>query len=180
MVELRSEPYTIRTRPDVIESERELRNNLNLTQVNGVLFNAVASNNSKDPDEYDAVLWQDDKVWFIEYKDSQAAYKRMNAKRAQQLCDISRNLARVFGFAQYSFTIVVNDLEEMTVKGSVDVVPLDKLYDFKPEYSSSHIELDHLERLIEKYSRKENPAELTRDRVITELTNMKKMIVQYI
>ncbi len=180
MVELRSEPYTLKTRPDVIDTEQEFRDNLNLAEVNGVHFNVLAFKNSAVLAEYDAMLWRDDKVWFIEYKDSQAANKRMSAKRVQQVSDISRNLARRFGFARYSFTIVVKGIKESVVKGGAEteVVPLDKLFDFQPEYSSTYRELDHIDKLINKYTRSEDPAELDRDKIVTELNNLKTMITQ--
>jgi len=180
MVELRSDPYTLKTRPDVIDSEKEFRDNLNLTQVNGALFNVLALRNSSVLAEYDAVLWRDDRVCFIEYKDSRAAKKRMNAKRAQQISDISRNLARAFGFARYNFTIVAKNIDENVIKGGVNVISLDQLYGFEPEYSLTHVELDYLGTLIEKYSRTENPAELTKEKLIAELNNAKLMITQQI
>ena len=178
MVELRSEPYTLKTRPNVIDTEQGFRDNLNLAEVNGAHFNVVASKNSAVLAEYDAMLWRDDKVWFIEYKDSHAANKRMSAKRVQQVSDISRNLARVFGFAEYNFTIVVKGIEESVVKGGADVVPLDELFDFQPKYSSAYRELDNIDKLIGIYTRTENPAELNRDKIVTELNNLKTMITQ--
>ncbi|MGP8319640.1 MAG: hypothetical protein ACT6FD_02450 [Methanosarcinaceae archaeon] len=180
MVELRSEPYTLKTRPDVIDTEKEFRDKLNLAEVNGIFFNVLALKNSAVLAEYDAMLWREDKVWFIEYKDSHAANKRMSAKRVQQVSDISRNLARVFGFAQYNFTIVVKGIEEPVVKGGSNVVPLERLSNFQPEYSSTYIELDYTDKLISKYTRNENPAELDRDKIVTELDNLKSMIIRSI
>ncbi len=182
MVELRSEPYTLKTRPDVIDTEQEFRDNLNLAGVNGAHFNVVASKNSAVLAEYDAMLWRDDKVWFIEYKDSHAANKRMSAKKVQQISDISRNLARIFGFAEYNFTIVVKGIEELVLKGGAEteVVPLDDLSEYQPKYSSAYLELDNIDKLISKYTRTENPAELNRDKIVTELNNLKAMITQNI
>jgi len=180
MVELRSEPYTLKTRPDIIDTEKDFRNNLNLAEVNGMLFNVLAFKNSAILAEYDAILWREDKVWFIEYKDSHAANKRMSAKRVQQVSDMSRNLARIFGFAQYNFTIVVKGIKEPVVKGNSNVVPLEDLPDFQPEYSSTYIELDYIDKLITKYTRSENPAEPDRDMMITELNNLRSMMMQRI
>ncbi|MGP8320957.1 MAG: hypothetical protein ACT6FE_01320 [Methanosarcinaceae archaeon] len=180
MVELRSEPYTLKTRPDVIETEQEFRDNLNLAEVNGTLFNVLAFKNSAVLAEYDAMLWREDKVWFIEYKDSHAANKRMSAKRVQQVSDMSRNLARIFGFAKYNFTIVVKGIKKSVIKGNANVVPLEDLFDFQPEYASTYLELDYIDKLISKYTRSENPAELNRDKIVTELNNIKTMVMQRI
>lgn len=115
MVELRSEPYTLKTRPDVIDTEQEFRDNLNPAGINGAHFNVVASKNS-------AVL----------------------------------------------------------AKYDTEVVPLDDLSKYQPKYSSAYLELDNIDKLISKYTRTENPAELNRNKIVTELNNLKAMITQNI
>ena len=83
-MELRAEPYTLRMRPDIQESEQPLRENLNIKWCNGVLFNVLAFKNMANNVEYDAVLWNDEGILFIEYKNSMSMYKSMQGKLAQQ------------------------------------------------------------------------------------------------
>ncbi|MFP4654368.1 MAG: hypothetical protein ACLFMM_01610 [Methanohalobium sp.] len=180
MVVFRSGAYTLKTRPDIIETEKEFRDNMDLSQVNGVLFNVLALKNSSVLAEYDAMMWKENQVWFVEYKDSVGAVKRMNAKRAQQVSDTSRNLARIFGFAEYNFTIVVNGLEEETIKGGATVLPLRELNGFEPEYYSAYVELDYINKLLEKYSRDDYQSEVSGEKVLSDLNKLKNMIEQNI
>ena len=100
-MELKAEPYTLKLRPDVQRSELSLRSNLNLQWCGGVLFNVLAFKNMANKVEFDAVLWNNEAILFIEYKDSPSVYKNLEAKRAQQIKGISRNIARAFGFTKY-------------------------------------------------------------------------------
>lgn len=51
---------------------------------------------------------------------------------------------------------------------------------YQPKYSSAYLELDNIDKLISKYTRTENPAELNRNKIVTELNNLKAMITQNI
>jgi len=179
MLEFRKqEPYSLRTRPDIVESEYDFRQNLDISDVNGVLFNVLASRNSSTLAEYDAVWWRENRVCFLEYKDSTAAYRRMNAKRAQQVQDTSRNLARTYGFLEFNYSLVVKGLEAKTTKGSVAVIPLEDLSSYSPDFTSAHVELDFIDKLADKYSREQNPVELERDTIIADISKLKEMFEQ--
>jgi len=178
MIELRSEPYTLVSRPDVQETEKQFRACLNTEWCSGVMFNVLVHRKFAQPVEYDAVLWNDYSMMFIEYKDSKNAYKRMSAKRAQQVSDFSKNIARKFGFDEYAYILVVNGISEETKKGEVVTIPLKRLPSYVPAPRSTASELDYVDKLVAQYERTENPAEVTRERVIRELRVLKGMIEQ--
>lgn len=178
MPELRSHPYSRSTRPDTVDTERQFRDRLPLSDVNGVLFNVLATRHSATLAEYDAVFWKGDGICFMEYKDSVAAHRRMTAKRVQQVSDISRNLAKAFGFAEYNYTVVVNGLPESVVKGGNPVISLEELPDFDPVYGSVYIEIDYIEKLIRKYGREENPVQPDNATMVSELRKVRDMLLQ--
>jgi hypothetical protein len=177
MVELRCEPYTLKTRPDIQESERELREQLDVTWSNGCFFNVLAHKNSQILAEYDAVLWNSDSILFIEYKDSLAAYRRMYAKRAQQVSDIARNISRRLGFQQYSYIIVVKGLEKETIKGGVPVIPLDRLKTYQGDFKTTKKELEYLDKLLYKYQKNAEQCSVD-DKLMRDLQNLRDMIEQ--
>lgn len=178
MMELRNGPYCLKVRPDIIGSEQQFREKLNISDVNGVLFNAgLTINNSSQKIEYDAVLWKDRNICFMEYKDSLSAHKRMKAKRVQQVSDKSRDIARVFGFLKYDFVVVVNGQPTIDQKSGVRVISLEDLPSFEPEYKCAYKEIDNLDSLITKYSRDTNPVNPEKDKIISELRSLKKMII---
>lgn len=166
---MRSDPYTLKSRPDIQASEKPLRTQLDIDWCNGVLFNVLAFRNSAVIAEYDAVLWDSDSIMFLEYKDSLGAYKKMYAKRAQQVAGFARNIARSFGFLRYNFTLVVNGIEEPTTKGNVRVIPLGLLAKHQPEFFLTKVELDYVNKLIDKHSE---------ESVNEELKILKNMIEQ--
>lgn len=179
MIELRSEPYTLLSRPDIPETEKRFRTHLNAGWCSGVMFGVLVHHKFTQPIEYDAMLWDRESMLFIEYKDSVGAYKRMSAKRAQQVSAASRNIARRFGFDRCAYIIVVNGIPEETKKGEVVVaIPLEKLPDYTPLFQSTIPELDYTRKLIVKYERKENPADVTRENVVRELRVLEDMITQ--
>ena len=178
MMELKAEPYTLKLRPDIQKSEYALRSNLNLKWCGGVLFNALAFKNMANKVEFDAILWNDEAMLFIEYKDSPIVYKNLEAKRAQQIKGIARNIARAFGFRKYNFIIVVNGIEQRTEKGTAAVIPLDELAGYTPEFESALEEFDYICWLLSKYDRKDNPVELDRDLVLKELKTLRDKIDQ--
>ncbi|MDK2892389.1 hypothetical protein [Methanohalophilus sp.] len=178
MMKLRSGPYCLKIRPDIIGSERQFREKLNLSDFNGVLFNAgLTINNSSQKIEYDAILWKDRNICFMEYKDSLLAHKRMKAKRVQQVSDKSRDVARAFGFLKYDFVVVVNGEPAIDQKSGVRVIPLEDLPSFKPKYKCAYKEIDTLDNLITKYSRDQNPVNPEKDKIVSELKSLKKMII---
>lgn len=176
MIELPSNTYIFRTRPDILSSESQFRDNLNISNANSVMFNVLVLKNSSILVEYDAVIWSKDKIWFIEYKDSKSANKRMSAKRVQQISDTSRNIARSFGFLKYNFTVVVKDIDEMRLKGTSCVIPLENLNDFEPEYSSSYEELEYLDKLIKKYENNDIK-EISKDTVLSNLNTVRSILI---
>lgn len=181
MVELRCEPYTLTTRNDVLESEQELRAQLNLAWVKGYLFNVLAYKNHQILAEYDAVLWNSESILFIEYKDSPASYRRMYAKRTQQVSDYARNISRKLGFQQYSYIIVVKGLDKATIKGTAPVIPLDELKTYQPEFRGTKRELEYLNKLLDKYQRSQSNHStscIPLDTVLKELQNLKSIIEQ--
>jgi len=123
MIELRSDPYVLKPRL-APPTESDFRVHLNIGWCRGVLFNVVALKNSVAIVEYDAILWSEDSVMFVEYKDSVAAYKSLSARRIQQMDSLAKNIARGLGYRRYCFVIVVKDLQEITSRGGVDVIPL--------------------------------------------------------
>jgi len=142
------------------------------------MFGVLVHRKFAQPIEYDAILWSCDSALFIEYKDSVAAYKRMSAKRAQQISDSSRNIAKKFGFDEYAYILVVNGIQEATKKGNVVVIPLEQLPDHKPDFQSTRPELDYVQKLIAQYKREDSPVEVTRERVIRDLNVLGSMIEQ--
>lgn len=177
-MELKAEPYTLKLRPDVQRSELQLRSSLNLQWCGGVLFNVLAFKNMANKVEFDAVLWSNEAILFIEYKDSPSVYKNLEAKRAQQIKGISRNIARAFGFRRYNFIIVVNGIDQRAEKGTAVVIPLNELAGYIPEFESALEELDYINWLLSKYDRQENPAEFTRELAIKELKTLRDKIEQ--
>ena len=178
MIELRSEPYTLLSRPDIPDTEKRFRTCLNTSWCSGVMFGVLVHHKFAQPIEYDAILWNHESMLFIEYKDSASAYKRMSAKRAQQVSAATKNIARRFGFDRCAYIIVVNGIPEETKKGEVVTIPLADLPEYEPEFQSTIPELDYVKKLIAKYERKENPAEVTRERTVRELNILKGMIEQ--
>ncbi|MHC1572489.1 MAG: hypothetical protein ACXQTM_06105 [Methanosarcinales archaeon] len=171
MIEIHSNPYTLTTRPDTQESEEPLRERLDLRWVNGCLFNVMAQKRTPQARvEYDAVLWNSRSILFIEYKDSLTAHRRMPAKRAQQVSDFARNIAKTLGFREYNYIIVVNGLESRTVKNGVPVIPLDELERYQPEFQSTQREVEYIDKLIEKHR---NTAD---DELVKELEKLRMMI----
>ncbi|MFQ6061654.1 MAG: hypothetical protein ACE5J9_00535 [Methanosarcinales archaeon] len=179
MVELRSDPYVLKPRSDILETELEFRKQLNVSWCKGVLFNVVAFKNSIAIVEYDALLWNDDSILFIEYKDSKTAYKNLTAKRVQKKNSLARNIARGLGYPKYNFTIVVNGIEESTIKGNTPVISLKEVYEYIPDYNFTILEIEYISKLIRKYNQiKQN--ELTKEYVIADLEKLKSMIEQSI
>ena len=177
-MELRAEPYTLRMRPDIQESEQPLRSHLDIKWCNGVLFNVLAFKNMANNVEYDAVLWNDEGILFIEYKNSMSMYKSMQGKTAQQKKGYAKNVARVFGFSNYNFIIVVNGIEEIGEKGTARVFPLEDMAGFVPQFESTIEELDYVNKLLGKYDRKENQVAFSNELAIKELRILKDKIEQ--
>jgi hypothetical protein len=152
MIELSSDPYVLKTRNTPL-TEADFRIHLNINWCRGVLFNVVALKNSIAVVEYDAILWSEDSIMFIEYKDSPAAYKDLSSRRVQQMNSFAKNIARGLGFKSFNFVVVVKGLEESTSKGGVAVMPLVELGSYPPNFVSSIAELEYLDKMIAKYSR---------------------------
>ncbi|CAG1004080.1 hypothetical protein METP3_03573 [Methanosarcinales archaeon] len=180
-MKLRAEPYTLELRHDMKDSEQSLRGRLNLKWCDGVLFNVIAKENS-DKAEYDVIQWneQDKSILFIEYKNSVQAYKNLKAHEAQQNKDYARNIARAFCFLKYDFIIVVRSLEQNfeKVKGKGNVISLDELTNYLPEFESTLEELDYTDKLLDKYNRLENPVEFRRETVLKEMKILRDKIEQ--
>jgi len=168
MIELTSDPYILKPRATPI-TEADFRIHLNISWCRGVLFNVVALKNSIAIVEYDALLWSDESLMFIEYKDSVAAYKDLSSRRIQQMNSYAKNIARGLGYKNYNFIVVVKGLEENTSKGGVAVLPLYELGSYKPIFSSTITELDYLDKMIVKYKREGNVD------VIKELEKLRKI-----
>ena len=179
-MEFKAEPYTLRLSPNSPDTEKDFRENLNLSWCNAVLFNVEAVDNRATIAEYDAILWNEKKkeILFIEYKNSSSAKKNMTERRAQQIKATSRNIARAFGFARYNFIVVVNGIEEEGEKGTAKVFPLEEMQDFIPTFESTIEELDYVNKLLGKYDREDNPIELERKLIIKELGVLKDKIEQ--
>lgn len=152
MIELHSDPYVLKPRPSP-ETECDFRIHLNINWCRGVLFNVVALKNSIAIVEYDAILWSEDSLMFLEYKDSTSAYKALSSRRIQQMSSYARNIARGLGYRKFNFIVVVKNLEESTTKGGVKVIPLYELGNYEPEFVSSVTELEYLDKMIGKYTR---------------------------
>jgi len=156
MIELRSDPYVLKSRT-VQDTELDFRINLNLSWCRGVLFNVVAMKNSVAIVEYDAILWTDEALMFVEYKDSVAAYKNLSTRRIQQIGSLAKNIAAGLGYRAYTFVVVVNGLTEETVRGGAVVIPLFMLGSHDPSFSSAVSELELIDKLIDKYHRSGSP-----------------------
>jgi hypothetical protein len=168
MIELSSDPFVLKPRTTPI-TEADFRLHLNISWCRGVLFNVVALKNSIAIVEYDALLWSDDSVMFIEYKDSVAAYKSLSSRRIQQMNALAKNIARGLGYRNFTFVVVVKGLEESTNKGGVEVMPLYALGNYQPLFTSTITELEYLNKMIGKYTREGN------DDVVRELEKLKKI-----
>jgi len=161
MIELSSEPYVLKPRNTPL-SEADFRLHLNISWCRGVLFNVVALKNAIAVVEYDALLWSDDSIMFVEYKDSVAAYKDLSSRRVQQMNSFAKNIARGLGYKKFVFLVAVKGLEESTSKGGVDVLPLFELGNYEPRFTSSIMELEYLNKIMAKYSR-EGKDDVVRD-----------------
>jgi len=152
MIELSSDPYVLKPRNTPM-TEADFRLHLNISWCRGVLFNVVALKNSIAVVEYDALLWSDDSIMFVEYKDSAAAYRDLSSRRVQQMNSFAKNIARGLGYKNFVFVVVVKGLDEGTNKGGVEVLPLFELGCFQPIFVSSITELEYLNKMIAKYTR---------------------------
>lgn len=168
MIELSSDPFVLKPRTTPI-TEADFRLHLNISWCRGVLFNVVALKNSIAIVEYDALLWSDDSVMFIEYKDSVAAYKSLSSRRIQQMNALAKNIARGLGYKNFTFVVVVKGLEESSNKGGVEVMPLYALGSYQPLFTSTITELEYLNKMIGKYTREGN------EDVAKELEKLKKI-----
>ena len=175
-MKLISEPYTLELRHDVKDSEKNFRRNLNLEWCDGILFNVTAVKNIPLA-EYDVIQWNEleKQILFIEYKNSHKAYKNLKAHEATQKKDYALNIARAFGFLEYTFIIVVKDIEQNAekVKGKADVISLDELTDYSAKFESTLEELHIVNNLLSKYEQQENQGEL-----IKRLKDLKNKIEQ--
>lgn len=168
MIELTSDPFVLKPRT-APTTEADFRLHLNTNWCLGVLFNVVALKNSVAIVEYDAILWSDDSMMFIEYKDSIAAYKSLSSRRIQQMNGLAKNIARGLGYKGFAFVVVVRDLEEAASKGGVDVLPLHSLGSYMPAFASTITELEYLNKMIGKFSRE------GKEDVVEELEKLKKI-----
>ena len=168
MIELSSDPYVLKPRNTPL-TEADFRLHLNISWCRGVLFNVVAMKNSIAVVEYDALLWSDESVMFVEYKDSVAAYKDLSSRRVQQMNSFAKNIARGLGYKNFTFIVVVKGLEEGTNKGGVQVMPLFELGSYQPIFVSSITEMEYLNKMIAKYTRE------GKDDVVGELEKLKKI-----
>jgi len=183
-VKLRAEPYTIELRQDEKKSEQDLRRELNLDFCNGIFFNASIVEN-KTLAEYDSIILyeKDNAMLFIEYKDSISSYKNLKAHDTQRKNDLARNIARAFGYKNYDFVLVVKGLEnkEEKIKGKTTVISLDELDNYMlklDSLESTHVELDYIKGLLNKYNREENIVDFKKEQVLKELKDLHNMIEQ--
>jgi hypothetical protein len=192
-MEFKAEPYTLRLSPNYPETEKDFRENLNLSWCNSALFNVEAIDNRAPLGEYDAILWNEEEkaILFIEYKNSSSANKNLKEHRAQQIKASSRNIARAFGFRWYNFIIVVKSNElSKDKKGDAAVILLDELQNYslnferdnpvytngekEIEFESTLEELALTDRLLKKYENTENPIDVAG--VIKDLEKLKMKI----
>lgn len=162
MIELSSDPFVLKPRNTPL-TEADFRLHLNISWCRGVLFNVVAMKNSIAVVEYDAILWSDDSIMFVEYKDSVSAYRDLSSRRVQQMKGFAKNIARGLGYRCYEFIVAVKGLEQRSSKGGADVLPLFELGSHEPRFVSSIMELEYINKLIAKYSRagRQRPSELS-------------------
>jgi hypothetical protein len=168
MIELSSDPFVLKPRNTPM-TEADFRLHLNISWCRGVLFNVVALKNAIAVVEYDALLWSDDSIMFVEYKDSVAAYKDLSSRRVQQMNSLAKNISRGLGYKNFAFIVVVKGLEEGTNKGGVLVLPLVELGSYQPIFTSSITELEYLNKMIAKYTRE------GKDEFAKELDKLKKI-----
>ena len=168
MIELSSDPFVLKPRNTPL-TEADFRLHLNISWCRGVLFNVVALKNSIAVVEYDTLLWSDDSIMFVEYKDSAAAYKSLSSRRVQQMNSLAKNIARGLGYKNFTFIVVVKGIEEMTTKGGVEVLPLFSLGNYEPKFASSITEMEYLQKLMAKYTRE------GKEDVVAELDKLKKI-----
>lgn len=168
MIELSSDPYVLKPRNTPL-TEADFRLHLNISWCRGVLFNVVALKNSIAVVEYDALLWSDDSVMFVEYKDSVAAYKDLSSRRVQQMNSFAKNIARGLGYKNFTFIVAVKGLEVPLNKGGVEVLPLYALGNYQPVFASTIAELEYLNKMIAKYTRE------GKEDVVAELQKLKKI-----
>lgn len=168
MIELSSDPFVLKPRNTPL-SEADFRLHLNISWCRGVLFNVVAMKNSIAVVEYDALLWSDDSIMFIEYKDSPAAYKDLSSRRVQQMNSLAKNIARGLGYNKFNFIVVVKGLDQATSKGGVEVMPLVELGSYQPNFVSAITELEYLNKMIARYSRE------GKEEFVSDLEKLKKI-----
>jgi hypothetical protein len=168
MIELSSDPSVLKPRNTPL-TEADFRLHLNISWCRGVLFNVVALKNSIAIVEYDALLWSDDSVMFIEYKDSVAAFRSLSSRRIQQMNSFAKNIARGLGYKSYAFIVVVKGLDEGTNKGGIEVLSLYALGNYQPIFSSTITELEYLNKMIGKYFRE------GKDDIAKDLEKLKKI-----
>jgi hypothetical protein len=168
MIELSSDPYVLKPRNTPL-TEADFRLHLNISWCRGVLFNVVALKNAIAVVEYDAILWSDDSIMFVEYKDSTAAYKALSSRRVQQMNSFAKNIARGLGYKSFAFIVVVKGLEERSSKGGTEVLPLFELGCYEPKFVSSIMELEYINKLIAKYTRE------GKEEFVRELDILKKI-----
>ena len=174
MVELSNQPYTIKMTGEVVPSEIDLRRYIDLSWCNGVIFNAIVVQQGQTLLEYDAVLWDQSRVLFVEYKKTVNAYRNMSAKRINQVKSISQIVARRLGFPRYQYVIVVRGITDVIDHGGVTVVGLSVLEGFRPEFETSKVELAYIERQIVRLER-DGKQRATLD----ELRKIRDMMLQW-
>jgi hypothetical protein len=168
MIELSSDPYVLKPR-NAPMTEADFRLHLNISWCRGVLFNVVALKNAIAVVEYDALLWSDDSIMFVEYKDSVSAYKALSSRRVQQMNSFAKNIARGLGYKNFTFIVVAKGLEEGTSKGGVEVLPLFELGSYQPIFVSSITEIEYLNKIMAKYTRE------GKEEFVQELDKLKKI-----
>ena len=193
-MKLRAEPFTLEWRPDYKESERNLRNNLNLEWCDAVLFNVNAIKNRTEY-EYDAILLCENKeaILFFEYKDSPTTYRNYKGKKAQQKKGYAKNIANAFGFQWYNFIVVVNKEGQNNLKkGNANVILMDDLENYRLQgdeklvfkHGENEIELlqtndvlNSINKVINRYKNNKNDS-VESSAVLEDLEKVKKQIEQ--
>ncbi|CAG1002640.1 MAG: hypothetical protein MPEBLZ_02345 [Candidatus Methanoperedens nitroreducens] len=193
-MKLRAEPFTLEWRPDNKESERNLRNNLNLEWCDAVLFNVNAIKKGTGK-EYDAILLSENKeaILFFEYKDSPTTYRNYKGKKAQQKNSYAKNIAKAFGFRWYNFIVVVNKKgQSNSKKGDSRVILMDELKNYvlhkedeKVVFSNEEYEiellqtndvLNSIDKVINRYKNEKGSVES--NEVFEDLVKVKRQIEQ--